>query len=1101
MSISKLHIFTKNTDASSSIRGYNYQTLKTLEIWLDNLLNKVDEEIYCDFEEDIFQKDHNAGTAKFRQLKLYSSNFSFKSEEIEKCIAHFFMLHVKTDYKTIDKEFVFEANTNVAGNYKDNDAELLRNWLVNQDQLSPELLKTCSDKVKVIVSKYVYEQAKELKDKIDDTLITEAISAFEALTEKDWSDFTQTIKWKFANRESDEEFSLTISAIESLISKLPYNIDKGSRQAVFGVLYKEVSLKASNQEPEQRKLTNKELEVLLINSGDKDDKWYIEIYEKWKDVATIDDFIIGEFYEIINATRYCRRHKYLSSHDGHWLNLLHFFIEKLDIRDEFRREAIYEHLWLRFRPDDKFKLPTGDLFGSENLIRFYFSNFKEFRNANDLENAQNLVQITFTAMMSKKVNVTFKEIINWFRQLYLELNKQVNAITNPNEKCHLLELLGTLVMFFNQRKKKRKNPNDFLKYFEKILTIVDTAPYYHTSRLSDRINQYINLFIRVNADENSELITALQLFSEKLHPKVQERDSQFSSGKKQVDWGANIIETNDSTHILKALNHFHKAKENWNNHESIEGYVLALINIAQIYSGIGLNFAAKYYALAGVWVSINDTEKKLLKRIGDSLALVFYADFKQGSWLSAILSFHLFMKARHEFNPKQIDFEKDSLVLKSIADFSLILLCIPKLSSQFQVLVSSNIKQTGYIAEEFISPLLEEMDSKYSTEERIRELCENRLDDFPLNDSGKTRTIKFNALGSLWEIKFNNDHNTNSIAEEFLALLQIALAEISLSNFDFHFVKGIIKIELEITDQLLPPEQQASNNEYKWKVFVNHFDNPDPKEINMHTAKNSTSLFYILNEISLLKNEDFKDLFARLFKENDLATKTLSANAYQRIYRQIFPKDSFDNLQRQYFLPVSLIWNLPTENNIMQWKSDLSAKYNHDSEIEHIQNRFKNSYKCIYLTLDKFKNDNEFHKFINDLRSRGFLDWQIILAIMNFMIDYKAKLKIKSSNRTFGSDEEYVEALQKALQECLKIDEKDFYVYFPLEAFKTPEFEMSLNHYPVYVLNSLGLENKSRFPNFEAIKDFLDIRFNMKNDNTDEGNPLKDIELLKTTIL
>ena len=58
---------------------------------------------------------------------------------------------------------------------------------------------------------------------------------------------------------------------------------------------------------------------------------------------------------------------------------------------------------------------------------------------------------------------------------------------------------------------------------------------------------------------------------------------------------------------------------------------------------------------------------------------------------------------------------------------------------------------------------------------------------------------------------------------------------------------------------------------------------------------------------------------------------------------------------------------------------------------------------------------------------------------------------------------------------------------------------MSLNHYPVYVLNSLGLENKSRFPNFEAIKEFLNIRFNMKNDNTDEGNPLKHIEVLEAS--
>jgi predicted nucleic acid-binding protein len=1095
VSISKLHLFSKNTDASASIRGYNYQTLKTLETWLDNLLNKVDEEIYCDFEEDIFQKDYKVGTAKFRQLKLYSSNFSFKSEEIEKCISHFFLLHVKTDYQLLDKEFVFEANTSVAGTYKDNDAELLRKWVLNQLELSDDLLKSCSDKVKSIVAKYISRRAEELKNKVDDFLIKEAVLTFEALTEKDWIDFTKKIKWRFADREPDEEFSVTISQIESLISRLPYKIDKDYNQAVFGVLYKEVSLKASNQAPEQRKLTTNNLEILLINSGDKEDKWYVEVFESWKDIRQVEYFRIGEFYEIINASRHCRRHNYLSNHDAHWLTLLLIFINKLTLRKEYRKEAIYEYLWLRFRPEGNFNLPKGDLLGSEKLIRFYFSDFTEFKHANALEDAKSLLQITFTAKMSEKVKINFNEIISWYKQLYLELNKQLKAAENPNEKCHLLELLGTLVMFFNQRKKTKKNPNDFIKYFEELLTIIDTAPYYHTSQLSDRINKYINLFIKINADENAELIIALQLFSEKLHSKVQNREGEFSRGKKQVDWGAGHIYTDDPTQVLKALSHFHKAKNHWNNRESIEGHVLSLLNIAQLYSSIGLNFAAKYYALGGVWVSINNGDKKLLKRIADSLALIFYSDFKQGSWLSAISSFHLFLVARHEFNPNQIDLQKDSITFKSIGDFSFILLATPKISEQFKVLIDSIIKLTGYVGEEFIIPLVESMKGEISSVDKVKELCEKKLDDFPLNDSGKTRIIRFHSLGSLWVISFQNDYRTNSIAEEFLALLQIMLAEISLSDYDFHFLKGKIEMELVLSTELSPPEQLPSNSEYKWKVFVEYFDAPDPKKINMHTARNSTSLFYVLNEISLLKEEEFKEMFARLFNENGLAEKTLSTNAYQRIYRQLINDKEFARLQREHFLPVPLTGSFPSKNNVMQWKSELSSKYNHHLAIEHIKNRFKNSYDCIHLTLAKHKGKSDFNKFINGLRSKGFLDWQIILAFMNFIIDYKVQLELRDDNTNFKSEEEYVEAVQRTFHKYLHMDEKEFPVDFPLEAFETPDFLFQLRNYPVNVLRSFELENKSRFPNLEAIKEFLDIRFNMKNDDDNTYNPLKDIEL------
>jgi hypothetical protein len=56
MDISHLHIFQKDTDATAPLRGYQYQVLKTLETWISNLLEDNQEEIYCEFEEDIFQK-------------------------------------------------------------------------------------------------------------------------------------------------------------------------------------------------------------------------------------------------------------------------------------------------------------------------------------------------------------------------------------------------------------------------------------------------------------------------------------------------------------------------------------------------------------------------------------------------------------------------------------------------------------------------------------------------------------------------------------------------------------------------------------------------------------------------------------------------------------------------------------------------------------------------------------------------------------------------------------------------------------------------------------------------------------------------------------
>lgn len=140
MNVNKLFLFSKNTDAFSSQRGYNYQTLKTLETWVENYLENEKDDIYCEFEEDIFQKNNYDKVLKFRQIKLYSSNFSFSSDEIKKCISNFFMLSIKSDYNDFTKEFIFETNTKVATQYTDNDAELLKEWVDNQHNLTEEKL-------------------------------------------------------------------------------------------------------------------------------------------------------------------------------------------------------------------------------------------------------------------------------------------------------------------------------------------------------------------------------------------------------------------------------------------------------------------------------------------------------------------------------------------------------------------------------------------------------------------------------------------------------------------------------------------------------------------------------------------------------------------------------------------------------------------------------------------------------------------------------------------------------------------------------------------------------------------------------------------------
>lgn len=1089
--ISKLYIFTKDTDATASLRGYQYQILKTLEIWLQNFQNGIQEEIFCDYEDDVFQKDDVSKSAKFRQIKLYSSNFSFKSEEITKCIAHFFMLHVKSDYSNLEKEFVFEANTAIAQKYSDNDAELLREWHKNQNSISGELLSKCSKKVKEIVSEYVKEQAKALKDKIDPKTLKEALSILGKLKQKDWDDFTKRIKWSFLNVDSETEIKSIRNNIDKLISGLKFSIKKDEVSSVFGLLYNIVWEKASESNPENRKLTNAALEFHVLNNSRNDkDKWYIETYNKWKDVDKINIFLIGEFYEVIDAVRHCRRHKYLFNHSDLWVKILDWYIKETDTPTEFKMIAIYEHIWLRMKFSKPYERPLGDLIGSNSYIENYFSDFDNFKNANDLESAQNILNIVRSAVALGLSNVETDIIASWESKLEELINRNLGTSINPNETCHLLENLVTSKLFHFIISHEDDELKEIQELLEQIMKLSNEATYYDISQLSTRINEYIKIILNTAEEADYKLIDFLEDYSGQLVNIVEKRSGNHKAAKIQIDRGVSYLYKSEPFFYLKALNCFHKAKDLWNQQETIEGHILALLNISQLYAGMDMNLAAKYYALSGVWLSVYNGEEKLLRRIADSLGMLFHADFKQGSWMNAITDFHHYIGARHELYPNPIDFEdKLTMPLKSIGDFALITYSCNLIQPELKYLIENETNKAGYISKEYIAPLWEDLSQKYPTIESLTTLLSAKLSDNPLNDIGQKRVINFVALGSSWEVSFNNDFATNSIAEEFISILQILLCEIALSDIDFHLTKGTVKIEIEIKDGINQPEELPSHKSFSWKVFVPYFEGKKPEEISLNNASGVTTLMIILNRISLLPYMEFQSLFESFFQKNSLSTKTLSLNAYQKMYRLVFNQEEFDSLQRQNFnQPEISIGGLPKENDVVKWKSDLSVKYNHDLSMEYITNRYKLSQKSIYITLDRLIGNEEFHKLVNKLRNNGWQDWFIILTMMNFMLNRKANRGLTTLN--ISDDEEGRRKYGELFLKYKDMDEKDCYIEFPVEAFKSSDFDFQFEVMCVEVLKSFGLDNKAKYPNFQAIKEFLDTRFNMSIDKNDSDNPL-----------
>lgn len=1092
MNISKLHIFAKNTDATASLRGYHYQVLKTLETLIDNYNDEKEDEIYCDFEEDIFQKNDIDGTTKFRQIKLYSRNFSFSSAEIQKCLVHFFMLHVKTDYTSLEKEFVFETNTNVAGTRGDNDAKLLQEWNSNQDNLSDELAQKCATKTKKIITEYIEKEIESLNQDDDNQLVEEAYEVFKDLKDTDWVEFIKNIKWVFKNVTSDEEFAALREDIEDKILNLPFQINRDNLPSVFGELHTLIWDKATSTQIEAKKITLEDVSGVLMGTSNTEDKWYWDIYERWKNVEKIEAFNHGQFYEVIDASRHCRVTNYLTKHKSHWLRLLKLYINQTD--DIYKRSAIYEYLWLRLRPLDKREIPNGDLIGEEEYFREYFKDFEAFKTARELEDALSLMNIAVASGFMGKTNLEGKEVQGWFDEMLDTLKNRIDVETDPNKLCHLLENLAGYHLFINTgRDRKDKNVQEVIEPLYRILGFLEKADFYNVSKLSWRLDDSVGLMIETGADDNIEIIDALSDYSEQLIPFVEKRDGSFKSAKVELNKGVKYLHSDVPRLSLKALESFHKAKSKFKKEESFEGYILALINIAQLYSGIGMNMAAKYYAMGAAWICIHKDDRKLLKRIVDAFGIIFYADFKQGAWINAMVSSKDYLSARNEFKGTPLDPEKEEMPFKIMADLALVFHLSPKLVPALQVMVNHEIDSLGEVGKNFIRPALFKFGKTHPTYQTLIPVLERQHTDLPLNDLGPIRRVRFNALGIEWRISFPNTYEFSPQAEEFCAIAQITIAEIALSKYDFHLIKAKVNIELELSEDFKAPEQQPSNDIIVWKAWIRYLDSQDGKEIVLNIASCVTTVREILSRLSLLPFDEYDDLFDTLYKESDLAEKTKIEGLYQRMYRYVFKQANFDSLLRHSFNPVPPFndIDLPKVNKVMEWDSSLSEKYVKEKCLANIDGRFTNMKNISHITISELIKDQKFIELLNSLRREGWQDWQIFLGITNFIVTDKLNKKLEGA--AFKNEEEKDKAVQGTLNQLRQMDEGEMMMKYPAETFKSRMFRFQLNHNLISTLDSFGLANPAKYPNFNAVKEFLDIRFNVANDGSGELNPFKDI--------
>lgn len=321
-------------------------------------------------------------------------------------------------------------------------------------------------------------------------------------------------------------------------------------------------------------------------------------------------------------------------------------------------------------------------------------------------------------------------------------------------------------------------------------------------------------------------------------------------------------------------------------------------------------------------------------------------------------------------------------------------------------------------------------------------------------------------------------------------MVQVFLTDIAVNNLDFHFIKSEIEIEIEKSDKPKSPVQQASNSKYVWTVFLQETNATDAKDINMHYAQTTGSLQLILSKLSLLQTEEFYKQIQILLQKG-VTNKALILNAYQKIYRKVFSLEKFADIKNEEFTKQSFKIN-QHEVQALGWRTDISKIYDNETALKHIRGRYSNMVRKIHLTLDRIKDEPEFQTKVIDLRDKGWLDWQILMALMNNILNLKTNNFIRVKQLKFQTETERSVAFHNIFEELINSDdESNTYVEIPLNYIIDDNLEMHLEQSCDYVLNSFGLENRATYRNFPAVREFLNTRFFLNFDDIPDLSPFK----------
>ena len=375
--------------------------------------------------------------------------------------------------------------------------------------------------------------------------------------------------------------------------------------------------------------------------------------------------------------------------------------------------------------------------------------------------------------------------------------------------------------------------------------------------------------------------------------------------------------------------------------------------------------------------------------------------------------------------------------------------------------------------EEYFDELIPLAENSWSGED-LSEIWSNLQDqmlDRPFSDLGKSRSVRFLALGITWEFSWENTYELTSLAEEFLAVLQVLLAD--LANTDLCLLPTTVDVEIRFgSESDVGIQPIPSNERSKWLLTLTDTEKrEDSDAITLELA--ATPLAYA----SLLPNEQFFSRLEFAFREG-LSNKIFFGQGYRTVFGEFVGREKFESSHRiSKVQPEANRPFQPVLHQQLSWYGGPGPGYSKEAAKAVLKNRYERSVIPIQHTLKRLSKNSSFKETVRNLRNDGWLDWHILNAVSMAALNYRANKELG----LHASPEEY----RQRVIELMDQPENENAEPVPLSEFSEQNLRFHLSATMGSTLMNLGFKIHQMTPDFEAISKFLGERYNYWTDDID----------------